>query len=213
MKKGNVIGLAAAVVMSCAGVFNIFADTGLSDVKKYILLADKSEAGTLDTNKDGKINVFDACRIKNQVIYNKVPPVTTVPQDNNLSKENIYNAMIALKQDYPEGMPWTNANSYVWQGQRNFTGYGCAAFAFILSDAAFGKLPARIVYNISSSDIRTGDILRINNDTHSVIVLETTNEGVVVAEGNYNRSVHWGRKFSWSEIERVLTYVITRYPQ
>lgn len=145
------------------------------------------------------------------------PPVTVPPIDpppsSDLSEENIYNAMIALKAQYPEGMPWTNANGYSWRGGIYSTGYGCAGFAFMLSDAAFGDLPARMIYDADVYSIRVGDILRVNDDTHSVIVLQVTGDGVVLAEGNYNSSVHWGRKMSWAELKSTLTYVMTRYPE
>lgn len=44
-----------------------------------------------------------------------------------------------------------------------------AGFAFILSDAAFGSTPCKMGYDIN--EIRVGDILRINDNTHSVVVL------------------------------------------
>ena len=129
------------------------------------------------------------------------------------SAQQIHDAMIALKAQYPEGMRWTNDDYYAWNGGDFSGGYGCAGFAFILSDAAFGHLPSRrITENITIDDIRVGDILRINNDTHSVIVLEVHADHVVVAEGNYNSSIHWGRTFSAQAIADVTDYVMTRYP-
>lgn len=122
----------------------------------------------------------------------------------------VYQAMIALKSKYPEGMPWTNANYYAWKGGIYTGGYGCAGFAFILSDAAFGDAPARI--HTDFNNIREGDILRLYYNTHSVIVLEVHSDGVIVAEGNYNSSIHWGREISYSEIKQTGTYVLTRYP-
>lgn len=133
------------------------------------------------------------------------------------TEESAYNAMIAMKAQYPEGMPWTNANRYQWRGY-NYPGYiigiggGCAGFAFILSDAAFGDLPARYVDNPTYEDIRVGDILRVNNDSHSVIVLEKYVDHVVLAEGNYNSSIHWGRIMSKEETMETLTNLTTRYP-
>ena len=140
------------------------------------------------------------------------PPVVTTPSPVHEAPE-IYNAMIALKETYPEGTPWTNDNSYAWNGGIYSMGFGCAGFAFMLSDAAFGNLPARMIDDWSDYQIRVGDILRVNNDGHSVIVLEVNESGVVLAEGNYNNSVHWGRKMSWSEVNSTLTYIMTRYPE
>lgn len=93
--------------------------------------------------------------------------------------------MLALKSDYPEGTPWTNADYYEWKGGIFLGGYGCAGFAFMLSDAAFGDLPARQVYDLSDAEntVRVGDILRINGDTHSVIVMEADANGVTIGRG------------------------------
>lgn len=134
----------------------------------------------------------------------------TVKKSNEPSiDDSIYAKMIALKKEYPEGMKWTNENYYAWKGGIYSGGYGCVGFAFILSDAAFGSLPAR--EHTDFSKVRVGDILRINNDTHSVVVLEVKKDSVIVAEGNYNRSIHWGREISFSTIKETGTYVITRY--
>ena len=122
-----------------------------------------------------------------------------------------YSRMIALKEDYPEGTPWTNDNFYAWNGGIYSGGYGCVAFAFLLSDAAFGTLPARMYTEIDYDSLRVGDILRVNSDTHSVIILEKHSDHVVLAEGNYNRSVHWGRMLAKSEVLNA-NYYLTRYP-
>lgn len=124
----------------------------------------------------------------------------------------IYKDMIAMKSQYPEGKKWTNDNFYAWKGGTYYGGFGCAGFAFMLSDAAFGDLPAR--KHTDFSNIKVGDIIRMNKDTHSVIVLEVNNDSVIVAEGNYNNKyVHWGRKIRNSEIKKTGTYVMTRYEQ
>ncbi len=143
--------------------------------------------------------------------------------------EEAYEAMTALQDDkqYKEGTEWTNftpygskgtlGDSYAWKGGRILgasRGVGCAAFAFILSDAAFDNLPARAVANgkFTFEDVKVGDILRVNNNSHSVIVLKKSAGGVIVAEANYNKSVHWGRAMSKSEVLKA-DHVITRYPE
>ena len=126
-----------------------------------------------------------------------------------LDAQTVSNKIMAYKDIYPDGTPWTNATTYTWRGSP-ILGAGCAAFAFELSDAAFGNLPARKHYDISQ--IKTGDILRVNNDTHSVIVTKINENGVIVAEGNMNSAVYWGRKYTWNDLERDLTYIWTRYP-
>lgn len=129
---------------------------------------------------------------------------------DGLTEQGAHDAMLALRAQYPEGTPWDNSNFYAWHGGIFSGGYGCAGFAFMLSDAAFGTLPARqtdVVYG----ELHVGDILRMNNDQHSVIILEVHEDHVVVAEGNYNYSVHWGRHISRADVEAG-DYVLTRWP-
>ena len=128
----------------------------------------------------------------------------------SLTEGSVYAAMLAKMNDFPEGMLWTNDNYYDWYGGIYMRGYGCMGFAFILSDAAFGKLPARMTA-VNYGQLRTGDILRVDHDAHSVIVLEVHPEYVVIAEGNYNASIHWGRVLSRSQVEAA-DYVLTRWP-
>ena len=128
------------------------------------------------------------------------------------TEEEVYPILMSMKDEYYEGRPWTNANFYSWKGGIYSSGAGCAGFAFLMSDAAFGSLPARMIKPVSLKDVRVGDILRINNDTHSVIVLEVHDDHVVIAEGNYNSSIHWGRTLSKSVVESA-TYMMTRYPK
>ena len=135
--------------------------------------------------------------------------------------QEVYDAMIALQSKFPEGMHWTDASSgtYTWKGGRGENGEiatmgtGCVNFAFQLSDAAFGTLPARMLKEneFEFEDIKVGDILRISLG-HSVIVLQVNDDSMVIAEGNYNQSIHWGRVVTKSEVEQSV-HVLTRYPK
>ncbi|MBR4731802.1 MAG: hypothetical protein IK081_03440 [Lachnospiraceae bacterium] len=145
--------------------------------------------------------------------------VPKVVKAADLSPEAIYQIMTSKQTEYYEGRTWTDANSYAWEGGIYSNGMGCAAFAFILSDAAFGTMQARVLADVSFDAIRPGDILRISNDTHYVIVLQKLDDQVVVAEANYNNAVHWGRVITKAELDNPnksqlnsLNYIITRYP-
>ena len=137
-------------------------------------------------------------------------------------EDEIFNRMVAMMDQYPEGKRWTNSDKYVWYNiyypagsnwpYSAYTGGGCAAFAMILSDAAFGDMPAYENRNVVYSKLRTGDILRINNNTHSVIILEKHDDGVVIAEGNYSSSIHWGR-FLPRDVVESADYYVTRYTE
>lgn len=118
------------------------------------------------------------------------------------------NAMYALQEAYPDGTRWNNDNYYAWNGGIYAGGYGCAGFAFMLSDAAFGTARARVYHD--AREVRTGDIARLDGDRHSVIILEVHPDSVTVAEGNFNNAVHWGRKISRSELAKA-DYFLTRY--
>ena len=138
----------------------------------------------------------------------------TLKIDNNtvgMTKEEIkvYKAIKAQKKQMPEGMPWTNADAYQFKGGIFGTGYGCSGFAFKMSDAAFGKKKATMHKNFNK--IKVGDIVRLDHNTHSVIVMKVVGSSLVVAEGNYNYSVHWGRIIKKSEVRKTGTYVMTRY--
>lgn len=141
------------------------------------------------------------------------------------SYQEAYESMIALKTKYPEGTAWTNftpygrdgqADSYIWKGGRLNgvdRGVGCAAFVFILSDEAFENLPARMKNRgqFTFEELKVGDILRTNGNSHFVIILQKSPAGVIVAEGNYNKSVHWGRAIGKEEVMQS-DFAITRYP-
>lgn len=138
------------------------------------------------------------------------------------SPSEVTKTLLGMQSELPEGTYWTDASSglYKWHGGTGTHGEiaaygtGCAAFAFRLSDEAFGTLPARLRYygDFHFSDVRPGDILRVEHGTHSVIVVEVYDEVVVLAEGNYCKTVHWGRIISKEEVE-LADYHITRYPE
>lgn len=166
-------------------------------------------------NKNGKVTAVSAgvAKIKAISAGKTYKCKVTVSNANTSDSNQIYDSMIAYKKKYPEGTPWTNSNYYKWNGGIYTGGYGCAGFAFMLSDAAFGTKKARVIYDLSNIEntIRVGDIIRVNNDSHSVIVLKVKSDCVQVAEGNYNSSVHWGREISYNEIKSNGTYYLTRY--
>lgn len=131
-----------------------------------------------------------------------------------MTEDNIREIIYALKSSYPEGMPWTNANSYTsttYYPQTYYVGAGCFGFGLICSDAVFGDLPVTDKYT-SFDSIRVGDLVRTNKDTHTVVVLEKRTNSIVVVEGNYNNSIHWGREITRQSLEDGNFYGETRYP-
>ena len=126
------------------------------------------------------------------------------------TEDNIRRLICGLREEYPEGRRYTNDDRY-YSASVGMVGYGCAGFALACSDAAFGTLPLSGRYEDFDA-IRVGDMLRVNHDTHSVIVLEKHENSVVVAEGNYNSSIHWGRSISRQSLESGDFYGQTRWP-
>ena len=133
--------------------------------------------------------------------------------DNIYSDENLFSRMIAKKSEYPEGMAWTNSNCYSWKGGIYSKGCGCAGFAFMLSDVCFGDIKATKL-TTCPSDFKVGDVVRINNDTHFVIILKIDLSAnlITIAEGNYNSKVHWGRTFTITQLKGLCNYVLRRTP-
>ena len=178
-----------------------------SSTKKAI--AKVSSSGKVTGVKTGSviIKIRVNCCDQEQVLKT----VVTVVKKSGFVASKVYKKMMAKKKKYPEGKSWTNANNYIWRG---FPGvyydmHGCAGFAAILSDAAFGKKTvAKQINHPSAARIRVGDMLRMNGDTHSVVVLKVLEDGFIIAEGNYNYSIHWGRKISKKE---KVDYLYTRY--
>jgi len=124
------------------------------------------------------------------------------------SQKKVYKSIIAMKSKYPEGKKWTNNNTY---RNGNMIGGGCVAFAMRMSDAAFGKEQPYTMHT-NLDELRPGDIVRINNDTHSVIVLKVKKKSIVIAEGNFNRKIHWGRELPLSKLKKDKDlYILTRY--
>ena len=133
----------------------------------------------------------------------------TAPVPMTVEETAVYNKMTALRAKYPTGYRWTNEIYYSWKGGIYRGGFGCAAFAFILSDEAFGNSPAGLSYDFSN--IRIGDILRVYNNSHVVIVLGKYMDGsLLIAEGNSGREVYWGRVMSGKELQQI-NAVITRW--
>lgn len=156
-----------------------------------------------------------------QSAVQSVTPSYTV----EFTQKDVRNAIIKLKDEYkyPEGMAWTNDKpygdntvAYRWNGSGERS-TGCEAFAFKFNDELFGCLPGRKYAKgeFGFEDIKAGDILRLDNDTHSVVVSEVNNDSVSVVEGNYNGSgkVQWGRKISKDKVMDSASCYYTRYPE
>ncbi len=86
----------------------------------------------------------------------------------------------------------------------------CWGFASYLSDYIFGSdAAAERFYNYDS--LRVGDQARIQGDSHTVFILEKTDDYVIVAECNADYEtcmISWGRKIMREDLQG---YYITRW--
>ena len=195
-KKGKVTAVSA-------GTAKITAKSGKKKLTcKVTVLEQNTSAGSAG-NRQAAAQTAQTAQKTNKSGLN----TSTAGMDPEQAR--VFSILLSFRSSFPEGKTWTNSDFYAWKGGTYRGGYGCAAFAFLLSDAAFGTVKATMHKNVR--DIKVGDILRVDNNTHSVIVLRVESNGVVVAEGNYNESIHWGRTISNSELSRSLDYVMTRY--
>ena len=196
-------------------------DTYIEGAKEYLELESKTPEAqiyyTCDGSKPsskkqlytGKIELADGMTVK-AVAYREGMAVSDTAEYTHVStlfrsedEKRVYERLMELSVEYPDGMPWSDENEYGLAS-------GCVAFAYMLTDLVFDEAPSRRLYDFTYDEIRAGDIVRIDNDYHSVVVLEKTPEGVIVAEGNYAKCVRWGRLISRKKIENG-NYIITRY--
>jgi len=171
---------------------------GTEDVSVYYLhyiQAGKAEGRRASDNAANVENI--------PVADNPAVPAEAVLQ------QQVHDIILAQEASFPEGMPWTNDNYYMWNGGIYQGGYGCAGFAFAMSDVAFGAAPSYVHQDYNN--IKVGDILRVDHNMHSVVVLEVHPDHVIVTEGNYNGTIHWGRKIPISQLPGEGNYVMSRY--
>lgn len=128
----------------------------------------------------------------------------------DITEVDVYKLIVSLKNEYPQGMRWTD-DDYYQSTALCRGGHGCEGFALICSDIAFGNLPISRTHS-NFDEIRVGDMIRMNNDTHTVIVLQKKKDSVIIVEGNFNNSINWGREVKRQTLENGNFVVRTRYP-
>ncbi|MBQ3702500.1 MAG: S-layer homology domain-containing protein [Oscillospiraceae bacterium] len=146
------------------------------------------------------------------------------------TQQEITAAILALQEEYPDGMTWTNTSqpsSYVWVFPGSLVSMsGCAALAAILQDSVFGTIKeAPVFWQRITTDYETrgmqqspapyswdtlwpGDILIFHG--HTVLVLEKYDDRITIVEGNNGGKIRWGRTISRDGVETA-KYVWTRY--
>ncbi len=117
-----------------------------------------------------------------------------------ITEANIQEMLEELKVEYPAGMKWDNGVSYGSPAVRAFgysAGYGCAGFAFMLSDRLFGDSPDTNKYTKHQrfNEIKVGDILWNKNSStgldHKIVITEVDGDQFYGCSGNVNGKVSW----------------------
>ncbi len=111
----------------------------------------------------------------------------------------------SMQSQYPSGSYWGPDTYYKWRAGTVYRGgYGCAGFAYMLSDAIYGDAPAEKIYG--NGDVRVNDCIELFDNAHTAFVLSVNGDGTVtVAEGNINGGyVAWGTRYNISDISAVL---------
>lgn len=162
---------------------------------------------------------------------NKVSMATTqlssdvIPDVENItppaSPEEVTQRLLEWQEKIPDGTYWDNykpfgkegylGKSYRWGVQNDVKlGLGCVAFAYLMSDVAFGTMPYA-EYTATKDNVRPGDVIRINDDRHSIIILQVNQDSFTIAEGNSGKRVRWGREIEKDKLIASITFSYTRY--
>ena len=159
---------------------------------------------------------------------------TAVRAEEAPTEEKAYQAIIAVKSQYPDGLRYDEILSHMTKGEfRGSCWYSAgwsAGFGLLLSDAAFGELPYRDVPEFAYGDLRVGDLLELKDRTpvviisqtgyksvydnpHYLVILEILPDRIVAADGDDGGFINWNRAIPKDQVTPENYLLITRYPQ
>lgn len=107
-----------------------------------------------------------------------------------------------MEAKYPDGTVWDD-NSYYVDPINGFELRACMGFAAMVSDAIFGAHKAgyrRFDTENIRGNIKIGNTVYFAN--HCGVVINVTDEGVQICEGNFNDEVLWGRLIDYTTLEK-----------
>lgn len=184
-------------------------------------IATVSQKGIVKGKKEGKVKITAIIKNKSSAIELNVDFIIKKQPEILKKTEKEKEVIEKIKEfriTYPEGMKWGNSKEY-YCGAVETIGYGCVALAFEMSDALFGKEVPLLRYDDFSDikeKIRIGDIVRMEDDTHSAVVIDRDGEGVTFVEGNFTLDdkkdiVHWDEKMTYEELKKNGNYYLSRH--
>ncbi len=106
---------------------------------------------------------------------------------------------------YPTGTVWTNNFYYENQNKDVYRGgYGCAGFAYMLSDGIYGD--AHTIITDDVYQIVPYCIVELYGNQHTAFVLSVNEEAgeICVVEANVNGTIIWGSYYSFTDVSAVL---------
>lgn len=175
---------------------------------------------------------FESCRRALVVLIMASVSILTSLAQTPLNETDVYNRLMERQYmaGYSEGTPWTNDIPYrrddPYLNHVEFDGWpagcygGAGCFGFMMDMMEYAsnyEYPIRLIYGTYDNlpEIRVGDGIRLDNNGHSVVVLEVHPDGhtVTVAEGNFNSTVHWGRIIDLADPNNGFTYLATFWPE
>ena len=172
----------------------------------YVKLRDIGEAVGFNVYWDGS-----AVQIESDQSYTGEPPA-----EPTLTEESVQTTLWALRDTYPTGTVYGAFYRSYSDGPYGAAPTHCAGWATLCSDAAFGDLPWRRINNPSWKDFCAGDLIRYDNTSggHVVVVLDKTDEYIMVTESGTNNKARWGGQyFRWWLEDQPGYACFTRYPQ
>ena len=169
---------------------------------------------------------FESCRRALVVLIMASVSILTSLAQTPLNETDVYNRIMERQsvEGYTEGTPWDNSHTY-WNTVE-YDGYpagcygagGCFAFMMDMMEYASNyEYPIRVINGTYDNlpKLHIGDGVRVNNNSHSVLIIGINEDGhtVTVAEGNFNSSVHWGRVIDLADPNNGFTYLSTFWPE
>ena len=106
---------------------------------------------------------------------------------------------------YPTGTKWTNNYYYECQNKDIYRGgYGCAGFAYMLSDAIYKN--AHTIMTDDVYQIVPYSVVELYGNQHTAFVLSVNKEAgeICVCEANVNGTIVWGSFYSFTDVSAVL---------
>ncbi len=212
-------------VVSSAGGYEIQRSTGKKYKNIKTVKNGKSKQAVLKNiskNSDSTFRVRAYLNYQGKKIYSGYSNTITVYATGT---QKIINKIKRLKKKYPSYKYWNHmgksnydsttvtsipcrhylyrfryCNSYYCPN--GVLGLQCYGFAWKMSDLIYGR-NAKIKNHKSFAKAKVGDVVRCNNNTHSVIIIEKHDDYVKVGECNIGDTcmIYWGRKMTKKELK------------